>query len=265
MLGIPIVRGRGFTPAEAHEESGVAIVSAAAAQELWPGEDPLGKTVRLPLAEPQTFVADTVHTMVAIGDASERTGVLVNVVGVAKDVVSGFVYEGKEPAQIYLPTDVSGTRVAALLVRPRMGVDVPPEGLRSTLLQVHSDPLKFEAMRLGDMVTVQMFPLRLASWIGSILGGIALALSVSGLYGVLTFLLNQRAHEIAIRMALGAAAAAVVRLVMRQSVRLAGAGAVAGLLFAFAIMKLLSTAGSRPVGWARSGRPPTACSAARSR
>jgi ABC-type antimicrobial peptide transport system permease subunit len=107
-------------------------------------------------------------------------------------------------------------------------------------LKVHPDPLRFETIPLAEMVTVQMFPLRFASWIGSVLGVIALALSVSGLYGVLTFMLGQRAHEIAIRMALGAAAPAVVRLVMRQSIRLAGAGAAVGLFVAFIVMKLLS-------------------------
>ena len=125
-------------------------------------------------------------------------------------------------------------------MRPRAGANLPPESFRPALLQVHPDPLKFESIPLAEMVTVQTFPLHMASWIGSILGGIALALSVSGLYGVLTFTLGQRAREIAIRMALGAAAPAVVRLVMRQSARLAGAGAAMGLLFAFTVMKLLS-------------------------
>jgi len=164
----------------------------------------------------------------------------VTVIGVAKDVVSGLVYEGKDSAQVYLPTNAEGGHAHALLVRPRAGANLPPESLRPVLLQVHPDPLKFESIPLAEMVTVQTFPLHMASWIGSILGGIALALSVSGLYGVLTFTLGQRAREIAIRMALGAAAPAVVRLVMRQSARLAGAGAAIGLLFAFTVMKLLS-------------------------
>jgi len=239
MLGIPIVHGRGFAPGEAHEQSGVAIVSAAAAAALWPGEEPVGRTVRLQLEEAQTRVADTVHSMRRIGD-DVPGGVYVTVVGVAKDVVSGLVYEGKDAAHIYLPTKIGGAHAGALLVRPRAGISLQPDALRSTLLRVHSDPLKFETIPLAEMVTVQTFPLRIASWIGSTLGAIALALSVSGLYGVLTFMLGQRAREIAIRMALGASGPAVVQLVMRQSARLAGAGAAIGLLFAFTVMKLLS-------------------------
>ncbi len=238
-LGIPFVHGRGFEPKEAHEQSGVAIVSAAAAQALWPGEEPVGKTIRLELDEPQTGVADTVNTLRAVGK-EKPGGLFVTVVGVAQDVVSGLVYEGKDRAQVYLPTSVGGAHANAVLVRPRPGATLQSDSLRPALRQVHPDPLKFETIPLAEMVTVQMFPLRLASWIGSTLGAIALALSVAGLYGVLTFTLGQRAREIAIRMALGASAPAVVRLVMRQSARLAGAGAAVGLLFAFTVMKLLS-------------------------
>jgi len=237
MLDIPIVHGRGFSPEEASEQSGAAIVSAAAAHALWPGEEPVGKTFRLDLEEP-TGVADVLSRR--LKDIDQNAGAYVTVVGVAKDVVSGLVYEGTDRAQVYLPTTVEGQHARALLIRPRAGAGLQADALRPTLLQVHSDPLKFETIPLVEMVTVQTFPLRIASWIGSLLGAIALALSVSGLYGVLTFTLGQRAREIAIRMALGAAAPAVVRLVMRQSARLAGAGAAIGLLFAFTVMKLLS-------------------------
>jgi predicted permease len=241
MLGIPIVHGRGFRPEESREQSGVAIVSAKAAQALWPGEEPVGKTLRLEMPEPQTGVADVLlRSLKAIGEGKSG-GLYVTVVGVAKDVVSGLVYEGKDSAQVYLPTSIDGKHANALLVRPRPGANLQPESIRPVLLKVHPDPLKFETIPLVEMVAVQMFPLRLASWIGSILGGIALLLSVSGLYGVLTYMLGQRAREIAIRMALGAAAPAVVRLVMRQSARLAGAGAAIGLLFALTVMKLLGS------------------------
>jgi ABC-type antimicrobial peptide transport system permease subunit len=73
------------------------------------------------------------------------------------------------------------------------------------------------------------------------LSGIALALSISGLYGVLTYTFGQRTQEIGIRMALGASAAGVKRLVFDQSVRLAGWGTAIGLLIGFSVMKILST------------------------
>ena len=239
-LDIPLVHGRGFRPEEAREQSGVAIVSAAAAHTLWPGEEPVGKTVRLRLPEAESGVADVLAKKLRTVDDDEAGTTVVTVVGVAKDVVSEFVYQGKDTPLIYLPTSVDGAHAKASLVRPRPGVNLQADGLRSTLLQVHADPLKFETIPLADMVSVQMFPLRLASWIGSVLGAIALALSVTGLYGVLTYMLGQRARELAIRIALGATGSAVVRLVMRQSARLAGGGAAIGLFVAFVIMKILS-------------------------
>ena len=97
-----------------------------------------------------------------------------------------------------------------------------------------ADPELFEVLPLDEMRDAQMYPLRAAAWIGAMLGAIALGLSISGLYGVLSYTLSQRTREIGIRMALGATGGAVIALVMRQSIRLAGAGAVVGLGLAFA-------------------------------
>jgi hypothetical protein len=240
MLRIPIVHGRGFRPEEAREGSGAAIVSAAAARVLWPGENPLGKTLRLPVEEDQTRVGDTVRSLRGLDGARAPAFMLLTVVGVAGDAVTEFVYAGKGAVQVYLPTAPDGAHAEALLVRGRPGADVTVDALRPLLERIHSDPLMFETIPLDQMVGVQLFPLRLASWIGSFLGAIALALGVCGLYGVLSYTLGQRGQEIAVRMALGATAAAVVRLVMRQSAKLAGLGAAVGLLFAFVVMKVLS-------------------------
>ena len=95
----------------------------------------------------------------------------------------------------------------------------------------------FEALPLSEVLALQMFPLRIASWIGAVLGAIAIVLSVSGLYGVLTYTLSARTREIGIRMALGATSGRVLRLVMLQCVRLSAWGVAAGLAVAFAAMK----------------------------
>ena len=94
---------------------------------------------------------------------------------------------------------------------------------------------------LTDMAAIMLYPLRAASWLGAMLGFVALGLSASGLYGVLMYVLGRRTREIGIRMALGATTHGVVALIMRQSARVVGAGAAVGLLFAFVVLKLLST------------------------
>jgi predicted permease len=240
MLHIPIVRGRAFRPEEARAEARVGIISAAGARTLWPGADPLGKVVRIQIeaAAPRNGEVRRIDRL-ATDAASESAEVLI--IGVAKDVVSGLVFEGQDTSHLYLPTSPTGSHAAAILVTGHAPQDFGPHALQAILRKANPDPFVFEIVPLDEMREAQMYPLRTASWIGSLLGAIALVLSVSGLYGVLTYTLGQRTREIGIRMALGATAATVVRMVMTQSARLAGAGAAIGLIVALGVMKVLST------------------------
>jgi ABC-type antimicrobial peptide transport system permease subunit len=216
-------------------------VSAAAANLLWPGEEPLGKTIRLNLEPPQprVTVAETVRVLKKVGDDGPGITV-VTVIGVTKDVVSGFVYQGKDTAHVYLPTSATGTRAEAVLLRGGFS-DAPTASVRSTLQLAHPDSLAFDILSVEEIVALQLFPLRAASWIGSLLSAIALALSLSGIYGVLTYTFGQRTQEIGIRMALGATTTAVRRLVLVQSARLAALGTALGLALGFSVMKIVST------------------------
>jgi predicted permease len=228
ILHIPVVRGRAFRTDEAASEAAVGIISAATARVMWPDADPIGKTVRIEHA-----TTDATRTLAGYTN--------VVIIGVAKDVVSGFVYDGLDRAHLYLPTSASGPHGAALLVRGRTGAHFHREVLPGLLAQVHPDPFAFEALPLTEVLGLQMFPLRIASWIGAVLGGIAMALSISGLYGVLTYLLSQRTREIGIRMALGATSGKVLGLVMGQCARLTAAGAGAGVVLAFIVLKAFSS------------------------
>ncbi len=239
ILNIPIVRGRGFSHEESRTEAAVAIISAAGARALWPGQEPVGQTIRLYIEPPtERMIAETMQVMRRVGDDDARA-ITFTIIGVAKDVVSGFVYQGIDTSHIYLPTSATGARADALLVRRAAGTSM--DGLKAALQGVHNDLLAFDVLPVDEMVALQMFPLRAASWIGSLLSAIALALSVSGLYGVLTYTFGQRTREIGIRIALGASARAISRLVFDYSVRLGGAGLVIGLVAGFVVMKVLST------------------------
>jgi len=112
--------------------------------------------------------------------------------------------------------------------------------MQEILGRVVSDPQISEVLPLKEMRDLQMYPMEAASWVGSLLGAVALVLSVTGLYGVLTYAISQRRKEIGIRMALGATAAAVVRLVLTQSTRLAGIGALIGAAGTFAALTMLN-------------------------
>lgn len=228
LLGMPIERGRGFTDAEAASAARVAVVSAATAHRFWPGMDPIGRTIRIESRDGRPV--------------EELPGYpYVTVVGVTRDVVSGLIVDGVDQGHIYLPAGPTDPHVFAMLVRGRTDSDLRPEVLDELFRRVAPDPQIFEALPFAEMHDVQMFPLRAASWVGGLLGVTALVLSVTGLYGVLTYTLGQRTREIGIRMALGATASTVVALVLRQAVRLAGGGAAIGLAISFAAMWLLSS------------------------
>jgi len=225
-LNIPILRGRTFRIDEATTESSVAIVSAATARTFWPGQDPIGRTIRI----------ETAGQSSTPGDSLTAT-----VVGLSGDIISGLIVDGPEPGHVYLPTAPGMEHARAILARARGSRDLTPEPLQDILRRAVVDPEVYEALPLEEVRTLQVYPFMAASWIGSLLGVVALALSVSGLFGVLTYTLTQRSKEIGIRMALGATSGAVVRMVMRQTAVLAGVGAIAGLAGAFGLLQILTS------------------------
>ena len=229
ILRLPILRGRGFTAEEARGGAPVAIVSEATARAFWPGGNPIGQAIRIERANGRPVEE--------LPGYSEVT-----VVGTTQDVVSGLLFDGKDVNHMYLPAHARDAHASAVLMRPRSAGDFRVDALQELFRRTGADPEVFEVLPLDEMRDAQMYPLRAAAWIGGLLGAIALVLSISGLYGVLSYTLSQRTREIGIRMALGATAGAVVALVMRQSVRLAGVGAIAGLAIAFGVLKLLSSA-----------------------
>jgi len=237
-LQIPIGIGRNFAPDEARTEAKVAVISAAAAQALWPGADPLGQTIRLWMP-PEDRPDIMTHDRLVATSQIETEGDDVVVIGVTRDVVSGLVYDGARP-HLYLPTSPGARHAKALLVRGRSIKDIRPDRLLSVLKTVDPNPLAFSTLSLDEALALQTYPMIIASWIGVLLSSIALALSVSGLYGVVTYNLSQRTKEIGIRMALGASSQAIMRLVMGQAGRLVAIGAGLGLLLSFSVLGVLA-------------------------
>jgi predicted permease len=235
---VEIVRGRGFGLDEARAEAHVGILSAAAARALWPGQDPIGKTIKIwiqPEERPDVMTRERLMATSKIGELGDD----VVVVGIAQDIVNGLVYDGPVP-HIYLPTAPGAAHAKDLLIRGRSLSDVRADTLHDILRTVHPNRLTFSTLTLDDALALQLYPMMVASWIGLLLSTIALVLSVSGLYGVVTYGLSQRTKEIGIRMALGATSAAVIALVMRQSGRLVLIGAAIGLIVSFSALGILS-------------------------
>jgi predicted permease len=222
-LGIPVVRGRTFTPDEARAEAPVAIVSESTARQLWPNGDAIGEAM-------------TVLPAYATTPATPpRT---VQVVGVVGDVIAGFLGEGRDHPVIYEPG--SAERSATLVVSTRWPTGLERQAARRSLDTV--DPGgSVEIHTLQESIDLQVYPFRAAHWVASALGVVALLLTISGIYGVLAYVVALREKEIGIRVALGATRRAIVGLVVRQSVRLAVVGVVIGAILALGASRVIAS------------------------
>jgi len=146
---------------------------------------------------------------------------------------------GKDAALLYLPTARSGTQ-RSLLVRVRGDVEAERNRL-DTRLGALAPGAVDDIHSMDQYLAVAIYPFRAASWIGFAVGGLALALTLSGIYGVLSYSVTQRTKEIGIRVALGADTGTVTGLVLKQSLRLAAIGIGVGVPLALGLFRLLAS------------------------
>ncbi len=218
VLEIPLLRGRTFSQPEAEAEAAVAVVSQATAEKLWPDGDAIGKSILVDRNAPY-------HGPMPSADHAV-------VVGIAKDVTSRGVISGRDATMIYFPTSAHAKYPRTFLIRGKGDAASATRNLEAALTaSVPNRPAI--AISLDEMFLTQMYPFWAASWISAMLGGLALLLTLSGMYGVLSYLVGQRTKEIGIRMALGATPGIVIRLVLNQSLRFAIWGVAVGLSLAF--------------------------------
>lgn len=217
MLGISVIRGRNFTTEEGASGAPVAMVSAAAAQRLFPHENVLGQTIH-------------------VAEKPERD---VHVVGVVADIATCCIHYGKDAALLYLPARASAT--GSVLLRVRGDVEVEKRRLDVRLAAVAPGAV-IELHSLDQYRAYGIYPFRMASMIGIAIGGLALLLTLSGIYGVVCFVVTQRTKEFGVRVALGATAGSITRLVLTQSLRLAAIGVSLGVALALGLSRALASA-----------------------
>src|SRR4051794_26007791 len=234
VLGIPIVRGRAFMPSE-RDHHPVAIVSASVARALWPGGRGVGESFRLDpnsgFQPPHGFLRINPGAPADEGLLQTR---MVTVVGVARDV-RGFRITGIKEAGVFLPTglDVAKTSIVA---RVQGEPNLARQALGDRLTRV--DPNLGTIITMRSVARTETFFLQTAFWVSLILGGLALLPTVSGVFSVLSYLVEQRTPEIGLRMALGASPRKVTQLVLGQTTRPVMAGLIAGA----ALARVLATA-----------------------
>ena len=225
VLGIDLVKGRPFTEAEATANAPLAIVSESTARQIWPNGDTIGQVLRL---EPDSDSAARREN-----EPTLQSQALV-VVGVARGVAGLRI--GNPEAGVYVPAGPMRPKTS-LIVR----VQGDPEAARRSLLQrlTAIDPNMGNVMTMRTVGRLESYPLAVGFCLTIVLGGLALVLTLTGIFSVLSYLVEQRRQEIGVRIALGATTANVTRLVLSQSLRVVAVGLTAGGALAWSLATIL--------------------------
>jgi hypothetical protein len=229
VMGMTILRGRGFTPADG-PGSGVAIVNATLAQRMWPGQDPLGGRI--------TFKGQ--------GTASTKT-----IVGISRNVRDSGRRLGAA-SEVYVPFADEPVPILRVVVRTAERQDQISRTIREEVAAI--DPI----LPIGDVESVAAITARsVATWrfaasLMSAFAVIALALAAVGLFAVVSCWVTERTPEIGVRMALGAGRGRVLRLFLARGAALTGLGLICGVSLAALTTRFLSSwlVDTSPLDWA---------------
>jgi macrolide transport system ATP-binding/permease protein len=230
-FGISLQRGRAFTADDVARGARLAVISETTARELWPAGNALGQTFDVEESERGASVAKRPESTLYRG-TYEVVGIARNVLPRATETPASFVY---------LPLPSGTPQLTAVFVRPRSH-SVESFAAIAREADAAGVPLQFRT-RLTTLLDFQTLPFTALAWLSGTLGVLALVMAAVGLYGVMAFAVNQRVREIGIRIALGATAERVIRLFLRQGLKLVAIGMIIGLgggvMFTLAVRRLL--------------------------
>lgn len=217
-LGIPILMGRDFNEQDMNEDTQTVIVNQTLADEHWPDESPLGKRISFEGTE----------------------GPFLEIIGVVKTVIYDTIGEAPTPVayralpQMFSPNLMLLTKVSGggdpMMIMP---------AVRDVLRDIDPNFSPSDTRSLTDVISFALLPAKAGAALFSLFGVIALALATVGLYGVMSYMVSQRTHEIGIRMAIGAKKHDVLKLIMKQGLTLTLIGIAIGIVISLGFTRVL--------------------------
>jgi predicted permease len=220
VLRAPLVRGRFFADSDDDKSPRVALIDETMAARLWPSADPIGKRLKF--------------------GGRESKAPWMTIVGIVGNIKTDGFDQPDQP-HLYIAILQSPGYAMAVYLRTTPNPESLAQPLREQVQAVDPNLPVFGVQGLEEVVSSSLANRRFAVQMIGLFGSVALLLAGIGIYGVMSYAVTQRTHEIGIRLALGAQARDVLRLVVRQGLTLAVIGVLIGLASAFALTRLISS------------------------
>jgi predicted permease len=218
-IGIPLLRGRLFETSDTVDSLHVAVISQSLARKVWPDEDPIGKRIQFGNMDGDKRLLNIVGV---VGDVHEKLDSEV------RPTVYGNSFQRPQPSSM------------SIIARANIGIEPLITSMRGELRGLNPG-LPAEFRTLEQVYSSSLDDRRLNLILFGVFAVVALVLAVTGIYGVMSYAVTQRTNEIGIRVALGAQAGDVLKMVIGEGMMLAVAGVGLGIVGAYSLTRLLST------------------------
>jgi putative ABC transport system permease protein len=219
VMSVGLRDGRVLSDSDSDGTQPVAVISRSLASHYFPGEDPLGKKIQVATAKPETWLT---------------------VVGIVDDVRYNWIQKDALPT-IYMPYRQNPTYYTTVVLRTDGEPAKFTSAVRSKIAAIDPDLPIYEVKPLNQVITESIVGISYVAAMMAGIGTIALVLASVGVYGVMSYSVSERTHEMGIRMAMGASQGAINRLVVGNGMLLTGIGIAIGLPMAFGLARALSS------------------------